>query len=316
MNPPETLVGIDGSPASRAALQWAVAHATRHSGRIAVVHAYDWRHLGSRMALAGEFAAAAREQAQAVLDAALAEVREAAPQLTVRGEAVSGHAGPVLVAASARADLVVVGSRGHGGFASLLLGSVSQQVATHAAAPVVVVRGRPDIKGGPVVAGADGSASAHHALGVAFEQALARGCGLVALRAYPPESLPWGHAMPPIMVENREERRAIEQNALLDDVAPWRDKYPGVPVECVVVEGHPAEVLNGVSSTAQLLVVGMRGHGGFAGLLLGSVGLQLLHHADCPVLVARVSGMEAAEATSAEAETARVAPAIVPAPSA
>jgi len=74
---------------------------------------------------------------------------------------------------------------------------------------------------------------------------------------------------------------------LFDDIAPWREKYPDVSVRTVAVDGHTADVLIGLSSSSQLVVVGTRGHGGFAGLLLGSVGLQLLHHADCPVLVAR-----------------------------
>lgn len=89
--------------------------------------------------------------------------------------------------------------------------------------------------------------------------------------------------------EDREERRTAEHNILLDGIAQWKDKYSDVPVEAVVVDGHPAKVLAGASATAQLVVVGTRGHGGFAGLLLGSVGLQLLHHADCPVLIARAS---------------------------
>ena len=72
-----------------------------------------------------------------------------------------------------------------------------------------------------------------------------------------------------------------------DDVAAWREKYPNVPVKIVVVRGTAADVLIGVSKSAQLVVVGTRGHGGFAGLLLGSVGQQLMHHSESPVLIVR-----------------------------
>jgi nucleotide-binding universal stress UspA family protein len=163
---------------------------------------------------------------------------------------------------------------------------VGQQVATHASGPVVVVRGRTGVEGGPIVVGADGSSGSDYAVGVAFEEAAARGTNLVAVRAYSLAPPPWGPDSPPF-IENFEERRAEERQIVADQVGPWMDKYPDVPAETMAVVGHPAEVLGGLSSTAQQVVVGTRGHGGFTGLLLGSVGLQLLHHADSPVLVAR-----------------------------
>jgi nucleotide-binding universal stress UspA family protein len=286
MNPPEIIVGVDGSPASRTALRWAATDAVRRTSERVVVHVYDWRVVGARAPIGGASAADARSRAAALGESAGAAARSFAPGVNVRGEAVLGSTGPTLVSASANAGLVVVGSRGHGGFASLLLGSVSQQVATHAAGPVVVVRGRPDIAAGPIVVGVDGSQAANHALGVGFEEAVARGTSVVAIRVYTPAQPPWGADVAP-HVEDWEERKAYEHQILLDDIAQWKDKYPDVAVEAVVTAGHPAEVLTGVSSTAQLVVVGTRGHGGFTGLLLGSVGLQLLHHADSPVLIAR-----------------------------
>jgi nucleotide-binding universal stress UspA family protein len=90
-----------------------------------------------------------------------------------------------------------------------------------------------------------------------------------------------------VPVEDPEQRREEELRHLADDIAAWREKYPNVAVRLAALDGHTAEVLIGLSSSAQLIVVGTRGHGGFAGVLLGSVGLQLLHHADCPVLIAR-----------------------------
>ena len=283
---PVIIVGVDSSPASQTALLWAAAEAAHRGRELLVVHVYDWRAAGSRVPLGGAYEQDARARAETIVAAAVADAEAASPSLTVRGEAVVGAPGAVLIRASEKAELVVVGSRGRGGIASLLLGSVSQQVATHAAGPVAVVRGRTDITGGPIVVGVDGSAGATEALRAAFDEAVARDAEIVAIRAYAPASPALGLGVGPY-VEDREQRRAGERARLAEDVEPWLDKYPGVSIEQVVIDASAANVLTGVSSTAQLVMVGTRGHGGFAGLLLGSVGLQLLHHADCPVLVVR-----------------------------
>jgi nucleotide-binding universal stress UspA family protein len=250
-----------------------------------VLNVYDWRVYGAASPLAARFVTDARETADAVVRAAVAEARATAPGIGVRGEAVFGSAGPALVAASADGALVVVGSRGRGGFASLLLGSVSQQVAMHASGPVVVVRGRTDADG-PVVVGVDGSDRSNNSLGFAFDEASMRGCGLLAVRVYPALQPPW-EADVPTGPGSADQRRETETAAVLAEVAAWSEKYPDVATESVALEGHPAEVLAGLTARASLAVVGHRGHGGFPGTLLGSVGLQLLHHSACPVLVAR-----------------------------
>jgi nucleotide-binding universal stress UspA family protein len=282
----EIVVGVDGSPASQAALIWASAEAAHRGCELTVLYAYDWRLFGARAPIGGALAEDVRHRAEQLIATAVADAKAAAPQLTVHGQALLGAPGPTLVAAAKQAELVVVGSRGRGGFASLLLGSVSQQIATHASGPVVVVRGRPEPVG-PIVVGVDGSDAAHDALGIAFEEAGLRGARIVAVRVY---TLPmtWGYEMA-TFAEDRDDRRRFELEALLDDLAPWKEKYAETPIEAVVVEGHAAGALTGLSHTAQLVVVGTRGHGGFAGLLLGSASLQLLHHAECPVLIARAN---------------------------
>jgi nucleotide-binding universal stress UspA family protein len=283
----EIVVGVDGSPASRAAVEWAAAEAVRRKSELVVVHVYDWRVVGARVPVAGAYAGEVRARADELVAGAIADAKAIAPAVAVRGQAVVGAVGPTLVNLSSQARLIVLGSRGRGGFASLLLGSVSQQVATHAAGPVVVVRGRLRELSGPVVVGVDGSPAADHALGVAIDEAVARGVGVVAVRVYAPVNPPWGTDVDQNM-ESPVQRREFEQRALLEDLGPWEDKYPDTTIEAVVVDGHPAEVLAGMSASACLVVVGTRGHGGFSGLLLGSVGLQLLHHAESPVLIARV----------------------------
>jgi nucleotide-binding universal stress UspA family protein len=282
----DIVVGIDDSPASRAGLRWAAADALRGKKALRVLHVYDWRTPGTRMAVGGEYAEAMREIAQSVVDAAVEEAHAVAPEVAVTGAAVLGQPGDVLVAASRGAAGVVVGNRGHGGFASTMLGSVSQQVAMHASCPVTVVRGHTDTDGGSVVVGVDGSAGADVALSVAFEEAIRLGCGVTAVRAYRGDH-PYGKGMAPMPIEHADERRASELRHLEADLAVWRQKYPDVDVECLAVDGHAAEVLVKASSAAQVVVVGTRGHGGFTGLLLGSVGLRLLHHSECPVIIAR-----------------------------
>lgn len=269
---------------ARTALRWAAAQASRRHAELLVVHTYEWRVIGARAQIGGPFEEDARADAEALVAAMVTEAKSLAPGLAVRGEAVIGSASSVLIGASETAALVVVGSRGQGGFASLMLGSVSQQLSTHARGPIAIVRGRMNIHGGPVVVGADGSEPSHEAVAIAFEEAAARHVGLVAVRVYAPATPLWSAYTVPY-VEDREERRLAEHGALLEELSPWTEKYPGLPVEANLVDGNPAEVLVGLSTKAQLVVLGSRGRGGFAGVLFGSVGLQVVHHADCPVLV-------------------------------
>lgn len=276
------VVGVDGSEQSHAALRWAAQEAALRDIELHVVHTYDWRVPGALTQVGGAFAEAVREGAEELTRAAVAEARAAAPGVRVHGSAVLGTAAAILSATALSDTLTVLGNRGRGGFASLLLGSVSQQVATHAAGHVVVVRGRTDTAGRPVVVGVDNSPGSEAALGVAFDVAAAREVPLIAVRAYTigsPGSGPAGAAF--------DHRRDEEYRAVAQQVDPWREKYPDVAVEVQAVVGHPTQVLADAAATAQLVVVGTRGHGGVTGLLLGSVGLSLLHHADAPVLIAR-----------------------------
>jgi nucleotide-binding universal stress UspA family protein len=190
----------------------------------------------------------------------------------------------VLLNAGKGAALTVVGNRGHGGFGSLLLGSVSQKVATHARHPVVVVRGSVDTATGPVVVGVDNTGHSEHTLGAAFEEAIRRGSSVIAIHAYEFPAA-YGVMAMSVLPFNPEDLHDAEVAALETALQPWREKFPGVPVEALVARGTAARVLVDVSSNAGLVVVGSRGHGGITGTLLGSVSLQVLHHADCPVLV-------------------------------
>jgi len=242
MRSPEIIVGIDGSPASEQALRWAAAEAGRRECGLLVWYVYDWHVIGALSPIGAPFVVDAKGDAEAIVANAVALARATAPDVPVRGEALLGAAAPTLISASANGATLVVGHRGRGGFTSLLLGSVSQQVAPHAHGSVVVVRGRPEPDHGPVLVGVDGSNASSQALQAAFDEAALRGTGIFAVRAYSSPLPPWGPDVP-VPVEDPEQRRQDVQVALEADIAPWREKYPDVAVRCGAVEGQPGEVL-------------------------------------------------------------------------
>jgi nucleotide-binding universal stress UspA family protein len=282
------IVGVDGSEPSRAALRWAAQDAARRGAELVVVHAYDWRVVGARMQVGGGYADAMRENAERVVAAAVAEARSSRPSLAVTGRTTVGPAAAVLLDCTEDGDLIVVGSRGRGGFRSLVLGSVSQQVATHARGPVVVVRGRAAVGDGPVVVGVDASPASSRTVGAAFHEAALRGAKLSVVSVVVEATPPWGPDAAPYVDEVGQLQLESTRQRLAEEIAPWAEKFPDVPVDPAAVGGHPAEVLIDQSRHAALVVVGTRGHGGFDGLLLGAVSLQLIHHSDCPVLIVRV----------------------------
>ncbi len=278
MDAQRIVVGYDGSDEARKAVDWAAAEAGRTHTQLQIVHGYHVAWPGIYYDVTAELIEAAERAGERLVADAVARVRERHDGIDVIGTAVHAPGAVTLLDLSdTAARLLVVGSRGAGGVSNLLLGSVSQQVATHSRTPVAVVRGHSDATVGPVVVGVDGSASAEVALRLAFEAAEARGTEVVAIRAYVPPS--------PVLVP-RDAAEAAERAALESSLDGWRGRYPGVKVEALVAAGRAAKVLIGVSHTAQLVVVGSRGHGGFTGLLLGSVGQQLMHYAECPVLIA------------------------------
>ena len=184
---------------------------------------------------------------------------------------------------SAHAHLVVVGSRGQGGFAGLLAGSTSVALSGHAHCPVVVIRGEEALRHartGGVVVGVDGSAHSLRALGFATAQAAQRAVPLRVLRIWAPPAPRWG---PPDF--DPETVAAHERGAAEESVAPFRERHPGLQIDIEVVTGSPASVLVEASRQAQLAVVGTRGRGGLRGMLLGSVSQQLIQHGHCPVAV-------------------------------
>jgi nucleotide-binding universal stress UspA family protein len=196
-----------------------------------------------------------------------------------------GAPSAVLLEASEDADLVVIGSRGRGGFTGLLLGSVGAQVAAHSACPVAVIRQPAPDGARTVVVGIDGSPAAEAALAFAFDEASHHGWSVVALHAWDVPAydlliVPNGPVPVPLTdVADDEVRLTAEV------LAGFRDDYPDVDVQEQLVRGPAVQSLVAASGAAAMIVVGTHGHGPAMGALLGSVSNGLLHKAKVPVVV-------------------------------
>jgi nucleotide-binding universal stress UspA family protein len=298
MNSPDNakriLVAIDGSESALHAAHWAAAEATRRGRGLTIAHAYDWPLPNYRPVVVDPevLHASVVSTAKATLAAAVGAVTEAAPTLSVTAELVSGSAVTALLDLTRRAELLVLGSRGLGGFTSLLVGSVAVELVAYGHCPVVVVRGDQPVPGAPVVVGVDGSPVSELAVALAFDEAAARGCDLVAVHTWADTAvlfgLGGGYGQALDWTSLAEEAETL----LTESLAGWHEKYPGVTVRRVVERDQPANVLLEAARGAQLLVVGSRGRGGFTGLTLGSVSQALIHHSPCPVMIARPHSSE------------------------
>jgi len=278
------VVGVDGSEASFRAVDWAAAEAaSRGIGLTVCVAVYGppeqavlWAEPDLTPMLADQIVARAAERARRV-------AADVAVDARVGVETPTRH----LLDQAGDADLLVVGSRGLGAFTGLLLGSVSEQVAEHAPCPVVLVRGESSNPDLPVLVGVDGSAANQPAVEFAFAAADRRGVGLVALTAVSPAWIAPPLGYPVLPVPDPADRLQEAAAALEQAVQPWAEKYPQVAAERRPVLGGAAHALIQASGYSSLLVVGSHGHGGLAGLLLGSVSRHVLRHAECPVAVVR-----------------------------
>ncbi|NES30504.1 universal stress protein [Micromonospora terminaliae] len=286
MNRP-VVVGVDGSSTSLTAAEHAARAAVARSRPLHVVHGY-LHPLGYGVPLNPYDLGvpAPTEESRKMLEQVAAELVDRHPGLRVEVRQVAGGPGVTLIEESRRAELVVVGSRGVGGFTGLLLGSVSNQVAQHAHCPVLVVRPaeQPIPVRGPVLAGVDGSEPAGNAVRLAADEAVRRDADLVLVHVRTPER---GAVAPDAAAEATAAAQAESAELLAGAAARIRTDHPVLNVVERPLRGEsPEQALIEASGEAALVVVGSRGRGGFAGLLLGSVSQALVQHAHCPVLVA------------------------------
>jgi nucleotide-binding universal stress UspA family protein len=287
MQSTDIVVGTDNSAAGIAAVRWAATHAARTGARLRIVCVYHWDLPGPGMSTA-RLDAPAREQAGAVVAAAVADARGVQPGLDVQGQAVLGLPTDTLLTEAKTAALLVVGSHGRGALASALLGSVGLQIATRAACPVVVVRGRANTAIGPVVAGIDDTPSSDRVLMTGFEQAYRRGCGLVAVHGVQADA-PRANAVMAVPAGSAGALRTLVAIEVTDAVARMQGRYPTVPVEVELATGNPADILVAASRSAQLVVLDGHGRDGLLGPSLDPVTHHLLQRSDCPVLVLRAA---------------------------
>ncbi|MGX1128569.1 nucleotide-binding universal stress UspA family protein [Streptomyces glaucescens] len=282
-------VGVDGSVHSLDAVAWAAREAEYRDATLRVVHVLRQpATVAFDPVLARTATDRLREEATRLVDDAAARARSIAPDIDISALVLPGEPLTVLEAQSLSSQLVVVGSRGLGGFRSLLLGSTAVGLAAHGRCPVLVVREQTE-PSGPILLGVDGSPAGAAAVRFAMEEAAAQGARVVALHAWTSWNAPMSPPQDPDEpYSNRPgSLAAAEERLLTEALAGTSDRYPDVEVEHRTVRGPTRPALIEASRSARLTVVGSRGRGGFSGLLLGSVSQAVLHHASSPVAVVR-----------------------------
>lgn len=283
------LVGVDGSPAAKAAVVWAARDAELRNLPLTIVHVVNtdvatW----PPMPFPEKWAVSQQDDGRRVLAEAVKIAEEAAlsdHKLSVSSKLV--HSTPVsaMIEMSEQAEILVVGSAGRGAVARLLLGSVSASVVRHADCPVAIIHDEdplmPNPLRAPVLLGIDGSPASEAATAIAFDQASRRCVELIALHAWSDREM---IELPGLDWEQVKTQAEI---TLAERLAGWQERYPDVRVCRVVVCDRPARQLVARAESAQLVVVGSHGRGTLTGMLLGSVSNAVVHSARMPVVVAR-----------------------------
>ncbi|MFG1643542.1 universal stress protein [Amycolatopsis sp. NPDC049252] len=284
-NPP-IVVAVDGSETAAAAALWAAGEAARRHAALLVFTAYGLEDasFGGKVYPPSDWLAVREAAADQLLRQTRTTLEAAVPGLEITTEAGDRAPVPALLAVSERARILVTGEP-VGAIAGLFSGSPDVDLAAKAHCPVVVVRGSESVDG-PVVVGTDGSPLSEAAIGWAFEEASIRNARLVALYTWH-DGDSAGLFQDGNVAFQGESLQDSCRRLLAQRLAGWPEKYPDVQVERRVDHDKPRDRLLEVSRTAQLVVVGSRGRGGFTGLVLGSTSQALLHHAACPVMVVR-----------------------------
>lgn len=283
------VVGVDGTESAHDALDWAAAEAAARRLPLRVVHAYatavSWAVLGELPRPYENIGVP--DAARLVIEQAVQRARNVAAELEISTRLLTGAGAPALLAQSADAELLVLGSRGLGGVRGLFGGSVSFRVAARAACPVVVVRPMqpttPGRSAARVVVGVDGSQRCERAIEFAVRAAAQRGVGVTAVHAWSVR----GTADVAAVTDDWSLAEAAEWRTFQRVFDPWRSRLATAQIELRLVPGRAQDVLVAESAGAALVVVGSRGRGSVRAALGGSVSQAVLQHAGCPVAVVR-----------------------------
>jgi nucleotide-binding universal stress UspA family protein len=257
------VVGVDGSEESLLAAEWAAMEANRHGLPLRIVSAPTALPL--------------RDASVQALKTAVARTKDGTSGLEVTTGLLSGSPALAVAGSGSDAAMLVVGARGAGGFAAMILGSVSRYAAFRATCPVIVVRQASMAVHQEVTVGIGDPQDTSEPLTFAFEEAAARHADLVAVHAWSwfPSALRTPDA--PFHPEQISDEAVRSLSAALDR---WREKYPDVRIRHDVIRGHPARILANYSARSDLVVIGRHGGPG-----IGSVQHALLDHARGPVAV-------------------------------
>jgi nucleotide-binding universal stress UspA family protein len=276
------VVGVDGSQESMHAVEWAAMEAQRHRAPLRIVTAPALLpRMRAHNAVPRAVADALYDESARALHEAVTRAKEVSSLPLIDTSMLTGPPALAVTDSGSGALMLVVGARGAGGFAALLLGSVSRYAAMHAACPVVVLREETSAVHREVVVGVHDPLDATAALDFAFSEAALRGATLVAVHSW--SSLPVARWRP----SDAEHLAAEAEGNLAQALAPWREKHPDVPVRHDVVHGHPARVLAAYAGRADLVVIGRHGRsvGHGAGPAIGGIQHAVLSHAHGPIAI-------------------------------
>jgi nucleotide-binding universal stress UspA family protein len=288
MSTKPVVAAVDGSEDSLRAAEWAALEARRQSRSLRIVSApVPVPRLHPYQVSPEVIADALRGVAARALDAAVTRCEEVAPGLPVTTGLLSGEPALAVAASGSDASMLVVGARGAGGFAAMILGSVSRYVATWASCPVVVVREENAAVHREVAVGIRDPEGVTGTLAFAFEEAARRGADLVAIHTWY-----WLPAVPhasglavTLRPPDPAQISAEADRHLAATLEQWHGKYPEVRVRQDVIRGHPARVLASYSARTDLVVIGRHGHPAGPGPGIGSIQHAVLDHAHGPVAV-------------------------------
>jgi len=283
--PRRIVVGVDTSDNAARAAVWAVREAADRGLALHLVYALDLPGTAGMVLEPPEYGRKQHQAGAALLAAITGKVRELRPNVVVTSEVSELSPARTLVALSQDAELVVTGTRGHGGFAGMLLGSVSMKLAAHSHCPVIVVRGeQPNDPLDEIVLGVE--SGEHEApIRFAFEAAVAHGAALRVVRAWNPANLDRDLYLAGVLADRNR--------AFADDVADLlkgvREDYPGIQVAISIVRGNAVPALINEASGARMLVVGARRAQGPLSVGAGYVVQGLLAHSGTPVAVVLIN---------------------------